>query len=383
MATINQISTLLNQISNEMWGDSAITVRDLSGLISLGNDVLSSQTSKEQFTNILVDRIAMTRNRTLDYVGFAPKVVVNEIEYGSVLQKINIQPFTASVQNAWNIGDNNYQTRIWNIDKPTITQALFNKYDTWEVDVTIPDDLLKQSFTSFDAMDSFISSVMDMFNKSMDMQLDYMKITAIDNLIAEKINAGSNVINLLQLYNTNYTPSPLLTPTTALVNADFLKFATRTIKMFIKYMENPSKLYNDGDMIRATRRDNMHVLMLSDFVSAYITNLQSDTFNKELVELPYYDEVPYWQGTGTSLPTFSEVSTVNVKVSSDGTEVDQSGIVCVLADREAVGVTVKDRFVASDRNNREKYTNYTNGATIGYFNDLSENCVVFTIATYE
>lgn len=382
MATINQISTLLNQISSEMFGDTALTVNDLSGLIALGEQVLSSQTSKEQFTNILADRIGLTKNRTLDYVGFAPKIVVNEVEYGSAIQKINIQPFEASIQNAWNIGDDEYQTRIWDINKPQISQTFFNKYDTWEVDVTIPDDLLKQSFTSFSAMDSFISAVFDMFNKSMDMQLDFMKITAIDNLIGEKLASGSNVINLLDLYNTTYSPETSLTQAKALTSAEFLRFATRIIKMYIKYMENPSKLYNDGDMVRATRRDNMHVLMLSDFVSAYVTNLQSDTFNKEMVELPYYEEIPYWQGTGTSEPSFTSVSSLYVKTSS-GSTVGRNGIVCLLADREAVGVTIKDRFIASDRNNREKYTNYTNGATMGYFNDLSENVVVFTIEDSE
>lgn len=382
MATVNQISTLLNQISSEMFGDTALSVNDLSGLIALGEQVLSSQTSKEQFTNILADRIGLTKNRTLDYVGFAPKIVVNEVEYGSAIQKINIQPFEASIQNAWNIGDDEYQTRIWDINKPQISQTFFNKYDTWEVDVTIPDDLLKQSFTSFSAMDSFISAVFDMFNKSMDMQLDFMKITAIDNLIGEKLASGSNVINLLDLYNTTYSPDTALTQAKALTSAEFLRFATRIIKMYIKYMENPSKLYNDGDMVRATRRDNMHVLMLSDFVSAYVTNLQSDTFNKEMVELPYYEEIPYWQGTGTSEPSFTSVSSLYVKTSS-GSTVGRNGIVCVLADREAVGVTIKDRFIASDRNNREKYTNYTNGATMGYFNDLSENVVVFTIEDSE
>ena len=381
MATINQISTLLNQISGQMFGDTAIVVNDLSGLIALGESVLSTNNNKEQFNNILTDRIGLTRYRTLDFDGFAPKTMLTELEYGSIVQKINIQPFQASIQNAWNIGDSNYQSRIWNIDKPVISQTFFNKYDTWEVDVTIPDTMLKQAFTSFDAMDNYISAVMDMFNKSMDMQLDYMRITAIDNLIAEKIKDGTNVINLLELYNTTYTQT--LTPVTALVNADFLKFATRTIKMYMKYLSSPSKLYNNGDMVRATKRDNMHVLMLSDFVSSYVTNLQSDTFNKELVELPYYEEIPFWQGTSNSKPTFDEVSKISVKTSSDGTEVTQSGIVCVLADREALGVTIKDRFIASDRNNRERYTNYTNGATIGYINDLSENAIVFTIASHE
>lgn len=381
MATINQISTLVNQVSSQMFGQTAITVNDLSGLISLGESVLSSANNKEQFTNILVDRIAMTKYRTLDYDGFAPKLLMNEIEYGSIIQKINIQPFEAKNQNAWNIGDVNYTTHIFDIDKPEITQVLFNKFDTWEVDVTIPDEMLKQSFTSFSAMDSFISSIFDMFNKSMEMQLDYMKMTTISNLIGEKINNQSSVINLLGLYNTTY--SKTLDVDNALMDPEFLRFSARTIKMFIKYMENPSKLYNDGNMIRATKRDNMHVIMLSDFVSTYITNLQSDTFNKELVDLPYYEEIPYWQGSSNSYPSFDEVSKINVKISSDGTEIEQDGIVCVLADREALGVTIKDRFVASDRNNRERYTNYTNGATIGYFNDLSENCVVFIIAEDE
>ena len=144
-------------------------------------------------------------------------------------------------------------------------------------------------------------------------------------------------------------------------------------------MKKPSVLYNMASRIRATRRDNMHVLMLTEFASATATYLESDTFHNELVKLPYYQEVEYWQGTGVTAPNFADCSTVDIKIPSDGTAVQQSGIVAVFMDREAVGTGIFDRFSAADRSNRLRFTNYTEGATIQSFADTSENGVIFVV----
>ena len=45
-----------------------------------------------------------------------------------------------------------------------------------------------------------------------------------------------------------------------------------------------------------------------------------------------------------------------------------------------MGIGYDDRFTATDRNNRNRYTNYTSGATLQYYNDLSENGVIICAA---
>ena len=99
--------------------------------------------------------------------------------------------------------------------------------------------------------------------------------------------------------------------------------------------------------------------------------------NAEIVTLPNHEAVPYWQGSGTGY-SFEDVSSVNVK-SSSGETVDLSGILGVIFDRDALGVSNLDRRVTTNYNPKaEFYTNFYK-FDAGFYNDLDENFVVFFV----
>lgn len=381
MATINQIAPLLNATAKEIWGKNAPTVKDLSGLIALGNTVLSSDKNREQFLKVLSDRIKRTNIRVLDLEIEMPNILLDEESYFGILQKIDVQPMEVKEDNSWNIGENDYVSTIWDINKPIVEQSLFNNISAFIIPVTVPDVLYKSAFTSERDMASFISAIFGTIEQSLIMYINALTHLALCNLIAER-SKENKVINVLTLYNDTF--STQLTTSTALYNQQFLQFSAMIIRNYMKYLNTPSVLYNNGTKIRATARDNMHVLMLTDYVSAYTTYFESSSFHNELIELPNYAELSYWQNNGQN-PIFSNNSKVNVIPSSEeenGTPTAQvvTGVICVLADRQAIGVCLTEDWSGSDRNNRERYTNYTYGANRGYFNDLSENAIVFNIA---
>ena len=179
------------------------------------------------------------------------------------------------------------------------------------------------------------------------------------------------------MYNTAHSTS--LTAPQALETAAFLKYAGRIIGNYLAYLEVPSVLYNEGNLVRATTRDNLHCWLATAFTSAYRVYLESDTFNKELVSLPGFYEYKYIQGTGNSYAINDEKNTSVLVNTADGSTVGAAYIIGVLADRQAIATGLTDRFTAADRNNRQRYTNYTNGATLQHIIDLSENMVVFTL----
>lgn len=384
MAIINQIAPLLNSTARQIWGEDAPTVQDLSGLIALGSKVLRSDTDKETFLGVLSDRIKKTVIRTLDLDVEMPNLLMTEDAFFGVLQKIDVQPMAVVEDNSWNIGDNDFQTTIWNINKPIVSQSLFSNISAFTIPVTVPDVLYKSAFTNDREMGSFISAIFGTIEQSLIMYVNALTHLAVCNLIAERSKEGKT-INLLEMYNDTFSQE--LTPATAIYNSEFLQYSAMIIRNYIKYMRTPSVLYNNGTKIRATSRDNMHVLMLTDYVSAYTTYFESSAFHNELVEMPYFTEVSYWQNNG-QLPTFANNSKVNIIPSSEegeDTPIAQvvNGVICTLADRQTVGVSLTEDWSGADRNNRERFTNYTYGANRGYFNDLSENAVVFVIAEYE
>ena len=391
MATINQIYNFVNEVSKDVWGVQAPSVKDMSGLIALGESVGANGTwtaDSDRYLGQFVDRIGKSVYRTLDRRVDLPNLVMHNIIFGAYLQKINVQPIEATRDNSWNIGENDYTTDFFNTYKPSVTVTMFKSFDTWTCKTTIPDVMFRTAFTSAEAMSAFITAIMDSLTGSIESQINKMNHMCICNFIAEKSKASNNgFYGLVTAYNTafGYTSEDAgyLTPNTeaVLYNKDFIKFATRFINNMVKYLGEEGTRYNVGSMIRATQRDNMHCIMLTDFASSVSSYLESDTYHNELVALPLYDEVTYWQYTGDTTAYRSSITVIpsSEEGADSPTTVSLQYIVGCLIDRQALGTTIKERWSASDRINSERRTNYVEGVNVGWFNDLSENGVIFTL----
>ncbi|MCM1265072.1 MAG: hypothetical protein NC200_02640 [Candidatus Gastranaerophilales bacterium] len=378
--TVFQSSKILNSVTNQMWGSEAPSVQNTAGLISIGEKILSSDTNKETFLNVLIDRIKRTIIRTLDLSLDFPNLFMSQETFFGILQKINVSPILAQDDNSWNVGNSDFEVTIWNINKPDVTQTFFDNISAFTIPITIPDVKLRSAF--FDnEMDTFITAIFSSIESSLLMILNSLSHLAVSNLIAERLKENKEV-RLLTMYNTAMGTS--LTKTEAETSPDVARYAGMIIRNYMGYMSQASVLFNDGTQVRATQRDNMHVFMLRDFASSYTTYLQSDTFHNELTSLPLYNEVSFWQNQGNTMPNFATNSTINIipaseEDASEPVAINQDNVICLLADRQALGVSLMDDWTAVDRNNRDRFTNYTFGANRGYFNDLSENAVVFTL----
>ena len=375
---VNQIYTLLNSVARQMWGENAITATDLTGLISLGKTVLNSSTDRELFLNTLVDRIGKTVIRTLDLELEFPNLMVNDFEWGSIIQKINVQPVDSVQNKSWKISENDFTPNQFDVNPVSVSQTFFTDSDTWEFDYTIPDKLLDSAFTSEAGLSAFISAIMSAVSDSMTMALNNMAYMAIDNFVAEKLKGHNAVVNVLAMYNAQF--SQVKTQDTCLTDPEFIRYASMIMNNYIKYLEKPSKLYNMGNMVRATSRNNLHVLISADFASACESYLLSETYNYSFVKLPLYKEYVSLQGTGNVAPNWKDNTTINIipsSASGGDNAVVQKCIIGIFADRQAIATGYTDMYSGTDRNNRNRYTNYTFSATKQYINDLSENGVIF------
>lgn len=372
--TFEQVYQIVNDVAAQHFGQNAIAVTDTSSLYSLGSAVFAG--GADAFLSTLIDRVARVSVRTLRYTSSFPGLLRNEYEYGNGIEKINVQPFQAKKSEAVNVGDASWQNTTWDIDKPQISVYFFKDSATWEIDCTMPDTLYRSAFTSAAEMQRFISAIYDMITTSMSMQLDQVARAAVVGMMAEKVDAGYTVVDLLTLYNAGHTPT--ITAAEAMESPEFLKFSGKIMRDYISYLEEPSTLYNSAGLVRATSRDNMHVFINTQLISAYRTYLLADTFNEEILRLPLFNEIKFWQGTGTSGPNLDDCTDIKVNT-KNGDAVEMPYVVACFADREAIGVGMFDRWSAADRLNRQRLTNITSGAVIQHFVDLSENIVIFTL----
>ena len=208
---------------------------------------------------------------------------------------------------------------------------------------------------------------------------DGLIMATIANLIGQKI-MGHKEINLLGLYKAINT-SATTTAATALTDKEFLRFASKTIAQYKKYLATASTLYNDGSYITFTPADRLKFIANVEFSKSLDAYLYSDTYHNEFVNLPGYEEVAFWQGTGTSNDDRLKIN-VTVDDGSTGTTVEQDGVVAVMFDDEAAAVCNQNYRVTSQYNGRGEYTNYFYKWDAMYMNDVLENCVVFVVDDY-
>ena len=217
---------------------------------------------------------------------------------------------------------------------------------------------------------------------SMTVKLDGLIMRTINNMTAQILNGGQAMqkVNLLTQYNA--VSGTTLTADKALQDKGFLKYASLVVKQYQARITKMSTLFNQGAKARFTNTNDLHTVLLSDFADSAEVYLMSDTLHNDTVSLPAHETVPYWQGSGKTYG-FNDVSTIDAKITDSGKttkEVKQSGILGVMFDTNALGVSNLDQRTTTAYNARaEFYTNFYK-LDAGFFNDLDENFVVFYIA---
>ena len=385
---VKQIYTLMNSVSNEVLGTTALVKEDLTGIVDMGTEVFN-QNAVDNYVKSLVNHIGKVIFVNRPYAGKVPSVLMDAWEFGSVLEKISADIPQATENESWSLTDgHDYSQDVFH--KPVVTAKFFNSKVTFEVPVSITEKQVKDSFSNAEQLNGFISMIYSAVDKSMTIKADALIMRTINNMVAETFKADATAftggdyskastnrcVNLLKLYNDKFGTK--LTANTAILNPDFIRFASYTIGMYADRIGSISTLFNIGGKARFTGSDMLHLVLLTDFAKGADTYLYSDTKNYQFVTLGKHETVPCWQASGQSY-SFNDVSTIEVKTAS-GTDIKVSGVIGVMFDRDALGVSNLDRRVTSNYNAKAEFFNNYFKFDAGYFNDTNENFVVFYMA---
>lgn len=380
---VTQLHTLMAQVTGEILGDTAVVQEDLSNVVDLGKQIIDSN-NVDNYVKNLVNHIGKVVFVNRLYAGGVPSVLMDSWEYGSILEKISTDMPEATENDSWKLTDGtDYSPDIFY--QPSVSAKFFNSKVTFEIPLSFTERQVKESFSSPAQLNGFVSMLTTSVENSMTVKLDALIMRTISNMIGETAFASGvtvdygltdvKAVNLLTLYN-NVAETPIAYAD-AMTDPDFIRFATYQISLYRSRMGRVSTLFNVDGKERFTPEQDQMTVLLADFSKASETFLASNTFNSERVALPQHDSVPYWQGSGADYG-FDSVSTINVKTSS-GNNVEMGGILGVIADRQSLGVTNLNRRVTTNYNPKaEFYTNFYK-FDAGYYNDLSENFVVFFI----
>lgn len=386
---VKQIYSIVNNTTKEVLGEEVILQEDLSNIVDVGNAIMNNE-SYDRYVKSLCDHIGKVIFVDRPYSGSAPSVLMDSWEYGSVLEKISADIPEAEENDSWQLTNGqSYDPNVFY--QPKVEAKFFSKKVTFDVPMSFTERQVKGSFDNATQLNGFLSMLYNSVDKSLTVKLDSLVMRTINNMIGETVyneyataehntKSGVRAVNLLKLYNDKFrTAETPLTVDEALNEPAFYRFATFIIGTYQTRLAKLSTLFNIGGKPRFTSSDMLHTVLLSDFKKMADIYLQSGTFHKEFTALPNADLVPYWQGSGKTY-AFEDISKINIKTAGTGKDVEISGVLGVMFDRDSLGVSNLDRRVTSQYNPKGEFFNNWYKMDAGYFNDTNENFIVFFMA---
>lgn len=374
---IKQVYEFVNDVVEEVIGDAAVVSEDLSNVVDVGTAIFNAN-AFDAYVRSLVNHIGKVIFVNRPYRGSAPSVLMDAWEYGSVVEKITSEMPQAVENESWDLIDGqSYDPHVFH--KPVAEAKFFNNMTTFEIEASITEMQVKQSFSSATQLNAFISMIFNEIEKAMTVRNDALIMRTINNMIVETAKGANanRAVNLLSRYNTQYTES--LTAAQAILDPGFIRYAAYQIALYTDRLARMSTLFNEGGKQRFTPRDLQHIVMLSEFRAAADVFLQSGTFHDEYTKLVNAETVPFWQGSGTDY-AFASTSKIMATPASGGNAQTVNGVLGVIFDRDALGVMNNNQRVTTQWNAKAEFTNYFYKKDARYFNDLNENFVFFYVA---
>lgn len=364
----NQIYSMVNEICSQTMGSADIDVCDTESLVAMGNTVLSSSSNTEAFLNTLIQRVGKTIISYRPYTSKLSLLDVGDMEWGQIMQKIKVDMPTAVADPTYDLVDGE-SIDMYKVHKPRARQKLFVKRTPVDYSITTQRKALKEAFLSADAFGTFQSAVYGEVRNAIELGQEDLGRLTMANFIA---NAGSHqIIDLVTEYNTltgENVPQGMM----ALLDNDFDRWAISRIKNISMKMETMSVLYNNEECQRHTPTEYQRFVYLVDFMTALETQVNYAAFNDQYVRLATGIAVPYWQAA-------KDITKIEV-TNEDGEETTIENIVAFIHDRDALGTYRKEEeALTTPVNSIGRYYNTDWHVDNLYFNDMSENGIIFTL----
>lgn len=362
-----QVYDIVNEVASQSIGKTAIKVVDTNSLVALGEQVFASNNSVEGFTNTLVQRIGRTIISFRAYTNQLRGIVMDDMEWGRIVQKVKVEMPTATPDMSYELTDGE-SVDMFIVNRPKTKQKFFSKNTPYDFYVTIQRFMLKEAFLSAGKMESFLAAVYGEVRNALELAMENQGKLCVANYIGN--TKAAQVLNLVTMYNT--ASGQAITANTAVFDNAFLRWATGIINLYRKRLTSMSVQYNSEGETRHTPFAMQVMMLAAEFETAIETQVSYAAFHNEYVRADYNLSIPYWQAEQNPL----QIDVTN----SGGKEVKIQNVIGFLFDRDALGCFRReDDVLTTPVNARARYFNTFWHETQSWFNDMSENGIVFTL----
>ena len=388
--SFEQSAAILTSLAQQATGQTTLAVTDISSYISVGQKTLrqgydplnigiSQMVSKTIFAHRPIGSILSSLDRDSN-------------EWGAITRKVNAIQQPIEESGVYTLADGEHSPDMFDVRKPKLYQTNFYGYDVWADHVSVTRQQLKNAVSNPADMGRLLDLVLGTKADEMELARIAFRRATISNMIGavKALNNPVQVRHLLTEYNT--ATGQELTTTTVKLGANypnFIRWAYSQIAKASDMLTEPSGMYHlnpsEGQILRHTSKENQRLYIYSGALHEVDAQVLAVTFNADKVS----DKLPAITERVNFFQSIKTPDSVNVKpayIGADGAVVAApaaqvvNNIFALLVDRDAMGVNFYDSSVeVSPFEAAGKYYNYWYHDAHRYYNDVTENAILFLL----
>lgn len=385
-----QIGSVLTEVVRQATGQNVLAPVDTSSFVTVGQIGLKAgyDAMATALSQVLTRTIWSIRpySRKLDFLN------VSEARFGNHVRKVSPVDIALEDDDRYKL-EQGESVDMYEVNKPHVQQLNFYGGDTYQAHITIYRDQIDTALQSPADFGSFISMILGNINNQIEQVHESIARMSIANLAGGAIDIGYNhtddksgsVVFCRTEYNdehgTTYSEEELLT--TQLES--FAKWLFAKIAKTSNLMTERSAKYHVSiggqQIMRHTPFRNQRLIMHGGVLSDISANVYSSIFNPNFIKYAPREEVNFWQSIDDAMtinvtPSYPDKTGMSIVTGNRVTK----PILAVLFDDEALGYTTINRWEArTPFNARGGYSNLYWHFTDRYWNDFTENHVVFVL----
>ena len=380
-----QSGAILNSIVNQATGKTDFSNIVTASFISVATTALSISTDN------LLSAISQTLSKTIfsirPYEAKFKGLMKDEVQFGNHVRKLNISDKDWETDVRYDLEDGkSIDDQI--VSNPNILQTNFYGQNVYARHYTVYRDQLNIALSSEEEFQRFITMIVQNCSDMIEQCHESTARMTLANFIGGKVKGDvNNIIHLVTKYNeiagTTLTTETVRQPANFV---PFIKWAFGYIGYISGMLTERSQKFHINvtgkEISRHTPQNKQKLYLFSEYLKDMDASVLSSIYNDRYLKWADHEQVNFWQSINK--PDSIEISAAYINTDGmmavDPATTTTNNIFGVLFDEEAVGITTCGQWSSASRfNARGGYTNFWYHFNDRYYNDFTENGVVFLL----